>query len=504
MEAGEVVYQGREGTGGAQVFPMQHRSLGDWVAGQVRQRQNLEIQNRRYQHDMMKYRDSQIKDWENTKFDKPSPFYGEAIQKSMSEYLNHGNDLLNQGHDKADVRTATAPLRDVIDRQIKRSQNADNLYRMGKADLATQKNKDVAWTEQHLRNKLYSPDQNVDNADFDAAQNALNHPRATDFSKSVKLAADDIKNQVQMAAADPSIKDSGLGKYMIIDKGRARFGYTDKSGKMVPGINDDLIQHVVDKFGDGENNELGKSIKWQMAKEATEKSLGRPVDEHIDEPAIMNNYKAITNPNLDPSIRTGIQTEFKNRLRNKVKGELTQLQQQSDETVVHGLGQYPSSWTNPNTPKAEDYAIRDQQITDLQNPFSNAGELTPETEATLGTLVGAKLGGKTIVTAPIPIKAGENSGATDSDGEPVQDAKDYDRYVVNVASGTGLNEVIEQQEIPLNQDNYGLFHTILNTSGAHKKIEFDKAMKAKKDRDAKNRPAKEAEIANKLKNLFKK
>lgn len=459
MEAGEVVYQGREGTGGAQIFNTRPRqSLADYVLRQQNAKAQNAYRNAMLQRQMDQFRDKQVKDWEmGAKFQKMSPFYAEPIQNDINEYMQKGRELLDQGANPNQARMETKDLRGIIDNRIARSQKADALFKTQKEALATQKNKDNNWVQNHLMRTIYPASANVDEADFDAGAGALQHPRATDFNKSVSLAVDNIKGQIAQAQIDPTIRNSGLGKYMIIDKGRARFGYTDEKGNMKAGITPELVQHVIDQYGEGPNNELLKSVKWQMAKEAVEHHMGHQIDENEGEPEIRKMYELMNDPSLPETEKLDIQNDFKKRMYDKVERQLKQLQQQSDETSVHNLGQFPRAGGEGST---YDYSLVPGDGNNL-SPFSEIKD---------------NVTGFDNPTLPLPNLAkdvvfDQNQGAgdlsgfsTDENGTPqINWVDDYKQPM---------------QPVPFNEENIAKIRNSIKNSkaGAATVAEFDKAV----------------------------
>lgn len=445
--ANESVYLGREGTGAAQILGSPINVWGQ-VFAQQRQKANDEASARKQQAELVKWKDKQIKDWEQTKFDKPWQMYAEQIQKDVNDYRQTFRELQGEGYDVSDAKRLTDQYRSDIERKIARTLNADAAYKDALSRLKQDPLMDTEWTSSYLNDKLVTND--IDKADLDGGNKALSHPRSLNAIAAIDEAVKPIKNQLGFSNPnEEDIKSSGLGQYLVVNEGRARFGYVDQDGNTVLGVSDDLIDNVIDT-----EPRLVDRLLWQYVADKN------GLDQRLDADKIDDEFQKIAlTPDKDATMY----------IRNAIKGRLNQLQQINERGKIQRMGQFPSAASTGKAKQKEaDIIERDRIIQAVQTPFGVMGELDevrPEAQQFVKQFIGGKFGGMPIEDVEI-VRAGKPSKFD-------KQTKNFDRYVFKVVEGKASGEAnITTREVDLSKGDYGFWNTLLNTTPGNKKIDI--------------------------------
>jgi hypothetical protein len=445
--ANESVYLGREDTGAAQILGSPINVWGQ-VFAQQRQKEKDEASARKQQFELVKWKDKQIKDWEQTKFDKPWQMYAEQIQKDVNDYRQTFRQLQGDGYDVNDAKRMTDQYRSDIDRKIARTLNADAAYKDALTRLKQDKLIDADWTSGYLNDKLVTS--NIDEADLDGGNKALSHPRSLNAIAAIDESVVPIKNQLGFSNPnEQELKNSALGQYLVVNEGRARFGYVDESGNTILGVSDDLVDNVFDT-----EPRLFDRLLWQYVAEKN------GLDQRLDADKIDVEFEKIRlNPGNEATIYA----------RKVIKDRLNQLQQINERGKIQRMGQFPSAANTAKTKQREsDIIERDKVLQIQQTPFGMAGELDEPTQESLQLskqLIGGKFGNMPIEDVEI-VKAGKKSSFDNT-------IKTYDRYLFKVTEGKVSGEAnTTTREIDLTKGNYGFWNTLQNTVPGAKKIDI--------------------------------
>lgn len=445
--ANESVYLGREGTGAAQILGSPINVWGQ-VFAQQRQKTNDAAAARKQQIELTKWKDKQIKDWEQTKFDKPWQMYAEQMKKETNDYQQTFRKLLDEGYDVSEAKRMTDDYRADIDRKISRTLNADAAYKDALVRMKQDPLIDDQWTSGYLNDKLVTAD--IDQADLDGGNKALTHPRSLNAIAAIDEAVKPIKNQLGFSNPnEQELKNSALGQYLVVNEGRARFGYIDENGNTVLGVSDQLIDNVIDT-----EPRLVDRLLWQYVAEK------KGLDQRLDADKIDEEFQKIAlNPGKEETMY----------IRNAIKGRLNQLQQINERGKIQRMGQFPSNASAAKgRAKVEDVIERDRIIQAVQTPFGAMGELDearPETLQFAKQFIGGKFGGMPIEDVEV-VKAGKKSAFDNT-------TKNYDRYVFKVTEGKVSGEAnTTTREMDLTKGDYGFWNTLLNTTPGNKKIDI--------------------------------
>lgn len=432
--AGEVAYDGRIGSGEAQIFNERIHPLLLFDAQQEARKNRNDLDQAKLQQQQQQKRNTEVQKYIDDNVGTPGWFQQEKSVSELNDVKSRSqkyafdnpnidvNGLASQfGEEKGNAQRRIAK-RNEIQKEIEQIRQDNN----PKSTL------DNNWVNIQTA-KVY--DRDIDEINRGEVVGIKNHPRAYDADKGIISAVDNLKNQYNYTGTGEP-QDIGFG--MVIDgfSKKVRFK-TDAKGN----ITDETVDFVLDN-----DPAVSQRIRWDMAR----KRAGVEDDAYAT-PEEMNRINQEYNKikfSDDPVVVANV--------RGNVRKTLNQLQQVQyiDRKKIQN---YPASKGNEVT--SEDRNNRMIKINAIKNAFGPNGDRdTPNPKALnyLGELKGiAKYQGMPVTDIKVVPGELRKSG---TGGRFVKEPQ----LLLTVKSGVESGDVLEQQLPPISLTSAKDLEEILN------------------------------------------
>jgi len=304
MNAGEAVFQGREGTGLAQIL--------NWKDYRPSQRSGPDpIQMQRLMQQKRVADDKKIEEF--TKFDQGYAWFNPTHDAQRAELeKNIRTDLDNNPTISPErITSKYADLKNQIKFNIQKGLSAAETYKRKKDELVKSENIDMNRATSFLNDMLFpSKDDrgmvDLNQIDENTAMQIDLHPSVFDAQKAVFSTANKIKTQIELGEVDPEMFRGNNGAYFEkkLDKWRFR---VDAKGK--------IAEDVIDNFAN--DPKIYDRILWDQLAEKngvlSDSRITSAEREQIDQ-LFMNER---LNPKNAPAVKSKIESWL-----NQIQGEV--------------------------------------------------------------------------------------------------------------------------------------------------------------------------------------
>jgi hypothetical protein len=255
MTGGESVFQGREGTGLAQILNWQEFRPTQVPHAAIARQQQLEQQRQKQQRaeDYKKIDDFM-------KFDKGYEYFNPDHQRDMSSLQGAFARDLDTGMSAQEAMSKYRGDRDRIQLQIQKGKSAHETYKRKLTELKEKENVDMSRAVPFLNDALYPAKDtdgyvnNFDAIDENRAMTTDLHPSVYDAERAVLGSANKIKNQIEIGEVDPEQFRGNNGAFFTKTQDKWRFRTDPKTGR----IADDVVQF----YADSDNGKIYDRILW--------------------------------------------------------------------------------------------------------------------------------------------------------------------------------------------------------------------------------------------------
>lgn len=310
MNAGESVFQGREGTGVAQILNWQkYRPV------QRRQADPLQLQRLR-----MAQRAEQDKQVDNfLRLGKPEQYFAVDFQKDYNNLQNEFRKALDSGMSADEAQRTFSPIKQQIELKIAKGISAADTYKRVKESLSDMDNLNSKRAEEFLRDYTFVEKnqdgtiQNYDEIDENIAQQVALHPSVLDAKGAVLRLAKNVKTQLETGEIDEEVLRGNNQNFFVKENNKWRFK-VDANGR--------IADEVIDFYS--KDDSIYDSILWnKIAKENNvfdDDRITRDERNKIDE--------MFDKVRLDPKYNTSVKDDIRSWL-NSIQQEATRHTVQS-------------------------------------------------------------------------------------------------------------------------------------------------------------------------------
>jgi hypothetical protein len=396
--AGETVYDGRIGTGAAQII---RKEMSPFLAASMAQdnaRANREIQQQKADQTALKDRNAQVEKYVNENIGKPGWFQQE---KSVNEYnawrgMTKDYSYKNPHLDYNTVANDTEMARGIVSGRIAKRNEAQEETETLRAMVNKPTSKyDSDWANAQA-NSYY--DKDIDHVQRGEIINIANHPRAYDAQKGIISSVKDVTNQYQSSTTgQPTETAFGIQIEGVNKKVRFK---TDAKGN----IANETVDYVLDS-----DPGIDQRIRWDIARDMA----GVSDDTHAT-PAQMQKIQGVYD-----KIKNSDDDSIVSQVRGKVRDTLSILQRVENKNTRKI--QKSSAGSSKVTPV--DLDDRKQTINNISNPFDGEGKITPQAQESLNRLkTGKTLGGRPILSVEVQQGTGDKVPLTSEQMADMQNA----------------------------------------------------------------------------------
>lgn len=323
MNAGEAVFQGREGTGVAQILNWQ----------QYRPQQRQQVNPLQLQRLRMAQRAEQDKQADNfLKLGKPEQYFAVDFQKDYNNLQTEFRKALDSGMSADEAQRTFGDQKQQIELKIAKGISAADTYKRVKESLADMDNVNSKRAEEFLRDYTFVEKnedgtiRNYDEIDENTAQQVALHPSVLDAKGAVLRLAKNVKTQLETGEIDQEVLRGNNQDFFVKENNKWRFKVDDQGR-----IADDVIDFY------SKDDSIYDSVLWnKIAKENNvfdddriTKEERNKIDEMFDK------------VRLDPKYNAPVKEEIRTWL-NGIQQEVTRHTVQSagrDKTESNfGLG----------------------------------------------------------------------------------------------------------------------------------------------------------------------
>ena len=303
MNAGEAVYQGREGTGLAQVL--------NWKEYRPVQQKGIDpLQLQRFRLQQRAADDKKIEDF--TKFDKGYEWFNEQHQRDANQLNQAIADDLNKGVSPEQAIASRRNIKDQISLQIKKGLSAAETYKRKKAEFNQVENLDVNRAIPFLNDTLFPEKDKDGKIDFNRidenlAQSIEVHPSVFDAKGAVLGSASKIKNQIELGEVDPEMFRGNNGAFFEKKLDKWRFRVDPTTGQ--------IADEVIDFYSN--DPKVYDRILWdKIAQKEGVLADGRILQDERNKIDDLFNQERL-NPKWAPDVKSEIRSYL-----NQVQGEV--------------------------------------------------------------------------------------------------------------------------------------------------------------------------------------
>lgn len=255
--ASESVYQGREGSGEAQIYRPFVDPYGAFVAGQEQRDANRALQQEKLALQQQQKRNADIEKYINTNIkSNPGWFQQEDSVAELNDVRSkmEKSAFEDQGIDAQSLAVKFGDDRSNVLRRIgKRKEIQKEIEQIRTGMTSPNSMLDNNWVTTQA-NKVY--DQDVDQVDPGTVVGLQNHPRAFDAEKSIVNSVKGIANQSSYTGAGEP-QDIGWGIQINGHSKKVRFK-TDAKGR----IGDETVDFVLDT-----DPKISQRLRWDYARQ---------------------------------------------------------------------------------------------------------------------------------------------------------------------------------------------------------------------------------------------
>lgn len=305
-EAGESVYQGREGTGEAQIFRPFVDPYGAFVAGQEQRRAGNAIQQEKFALQNQQKRNADLDKYINANIGKNPGWFQ---QENSVDELNKVRSTMEQaafdnpGIDARSLSVMYGNDRNEVLRRIgKRTEIQKEIEQIRTGANSPNSLLDTNWITTQA-NRAYDSD--IDKIDSGSIVGLQNHPRAFDAEKSIVNSVKSIASQSSYTGSGEP-QDIGFGIQIDGYTKKVRFK-TDDKGRVA----DETVDFVLDA-----NPNISQRLRWDYARQMA--GVG---DDTFATPEQMKKIQENFN-----QVRFSDSPEVVRHVRNKIRQSLEQLQ----------------------------------------------------------------------------------------------------------------------------------------------------------------------------------
>jgi hypothetical protein len=304
MNAGEAVFQGREGTGLAQIL--------NWKDYRPQQRQNVNpLQIERFMQQKRAADDKKIEEF--TKFDKGYAWFNPTHDSQRADLEKSIRTDLDNNPTVSPERIASKykDVKDQISFNIQKGLSAAETYKRKKSELTATDNIDMNRATSFLNDTLFPTKDERGQVDFEqidenTAMQVDLHPSVYDAQKAVFGTANKIKSQIELGEVDPEMFRGNNGAYFEkkFDKWRFR---VDKNGK--------IASDVIDNFAN--DPKIYDRILWDQLAEKN----GVLADSRITSAEREQIDELFTSERINPKNAPEVKAKIESWL-NQIQGEV--------------------------------------------------------------------------------------------------------------------------------------------------------------------------------------
>lgn len=349
MEAGEVVYQGREGTGGAQIFNMPKSGLGDFVVRQAQLRAANKLKQQQMEQETARYENKELNDYyDNLKTPGTiDPILRPQIEAATGNIREETMRMRKQGLTSNEIRSAISPkYQNVLNMAAK----ADKIGTIAK-DLHERAKSDPAVNQEWVRPEINKITHGglIDDIEPEKAEDVLNSGYAIKRPVAIQLGLKNVRDQIETRINNGEVEND-IGKFYEFKNNEFRFKKTN--GK----YDDGLINMVFDS-----DPRIVKNIALEFSENLLRESGVTPDRGKIESVAerVMNGD--YTN---DPVLMK----KWEDAKYKGVADTVDQLQTQRQMTTYQSAGRYPTnSNSGDGAPQTTKVGDGDNNLTDYSS-----------------------------------------------------------------------------------------------------------------------------------------
>lgn len=369
MNAGEAVFQGREGTGLAQILHWQDAKPINVPWQQIAMQKANE---RRLALEQQKMRDDYVDKLKTMKHEGRD-YFAEEGTADIQNYLANYSTALGQSNDINSAGKATVDQLNEIQQNQAKQKASVELEKQVEQSIKADPFADDEFASTKIKEYNYPISKKTADLNMEGLNNLVGSPRVFNKSKYVEAFVKPIKEMADTQNYQ-GLMNTPLGQYVVMEGNKARFG-TIKDGKAVAEIPEGLIDVAL-------NERYSDRIRFDLAKQQiqqgyTDKNGNRiPPDPTVNE-KLEGDYGDI----LQRFNEIRYDKQYAPQVRDQVRKDLSAFNQITERDAISGSMKYPSAgngYGNQNTaPKISEGTVT-RISKDANTVFKNNGLVAVE------------------------------------------------------------------------------------------------------------------------------